>query len=154
MALNEGYTMMEIQTGNSYELLQLSYTINNFYWGKRPPFRNKKTPIKLDEIAYCTFKESISFGNLNDGFYIILCSELVELFEHDKNFTNPYESKYPFDAMNIRKLKLLSMERNMELYNMIMKVENLNRKLLTLEDKFRYKYEISTQEIQGKIRDV
>lgn len=107
LARNEGYTDREITTEGSYELLQLANITETFYCGEYPNLKSNQTCIDLSDVSEVPYGELLCFGQFNYLLNPITIGELVDLFNANKNFTNPFSKDAIFTKTAINKLKLI-----------------------------------------------
>lgn len=108
MIHNEGYTAIEINEADPYELLQIAYLSETFYQGEMPNMTSRETPINLDDVEDVPYGQLICFGQLDVSMRPISVVELTELFNRYRNFTNPFRDDTVFTKTAIMKLKLIA----------------------------------------------
>lgn len=106
MGRNNGFTDAEIANAPIYELLQVAYVTENFYNGEMPNMKSKQTPISLDPIEEIPYGELLCYGQLDSPLQPISVSELIDLFDANQNFTNPFNNGV-FTSTALNKLKIL-----------------------------------------------
>lgn len=107
LAEKEGFNHSEISNSNPYELLQMSYVMETFYQDEMPNMKSKTTPITMDDINEISQGELLCYGQFEGPLMPISIQELIDLFELNKNFTNPFNSNSIYSTISINKLKYL-----------------------------------------------
>lgn len=105
MAFNEGFTSNEINLNDPYELLSMNYLTDTFYMGEFPNIKSRTTLIDLDSIDEIPYGQLICFGSYELPLHPVSLSELVNLFNANRNFTNPFQKNSVFSSTAIGKLK-------------------------------------------------
>jgi len=112
MAHNEGHTSNDVLTVPPYELLQIVCLTETFYMGEMPDMKSTQTPISLDDISEIPYGELLCYGQLDSLFQPISMSELIDLFNTNQNFTNPFHRDSVFTDIVINKLKIIAQSPN------------------------------------------
>ena len=108
----EGYTNNDISMCSPYELMQLAYITETFYMGEMPNLKSRETSIDLDDIADIPYGELLCYGQLDGPLQPVSMNELINLFNINQNFTNPFHPNSVFSTTAINKLKLLTQTPN------------------------------------------
>lgn len=108
MALDEGYTQRELSNEQPYELLQLAYVAETFYQGEFPNIKSTISPIFLDKMVDIPYGQLLCFGQIETPLRIISMQELIESFNFNQNFTNPFHNDSIFSSTAINKLKIIA----------------------------------------------
>lgn len=162
MASQEGYAYNEITTSNSYELLQLSYLLENFYEGLYPEIENTETPIAYDEISELDPGLVICYGIRREGLIAFNIEELIDHFSIIKTFAHPVNVHNTFSESSIRKLKKIA-EKEFEgtsqsiimrrrLFEIIEEVEFLSQETNRHVRDFYDCYNKSSEDVKTRIR--
>lgn len=105
MATFEGYSTTEFVGSTPYELMQLSYVSETFYFGTYPNMTSTETPISLDDIKDIPYGQLLCYGQMGNNLRPISVQELIDLFTNNDNFTDPFNDDAVFSASSITKLK-------------------------------------------------
>lgn len=105
ICINEGYTPNDVANDGPYELLQLAYISETFYYGEIPTMKNVQTPINLDNISDIPYGQLLCFGIRELQLLPISMTELIELFTTNQNFSSPFRYDSIFSTFAINKLK-------------------------------------------------
>lgn len=137
----EGFPKMDMLSGNEiimtkeeiYEQLQIISLSNNFVHGKAIPTINKETLVELEPVDKLREDNCISYGNKNDGYHVLMYTELYQTLKTSNNLINPVNNETLIDA-NIKKIKYLSMmsrysRESDESYDKRIKIGDLINKL-------------------------
>lgn len=109
---NEGYTSTEITLENFYELLQLAYVSKTFYQGNVYGVKSGITPLVNDTVDDIPYGELLCYGQMDSSeMEVISISELIDLFNENKNFSSPFTGSSVFSATSVNKLKLIANSR-------------------------------------------
>ena len=109
LAINEGFSSIELKNDDNYELLQLAHLTDTFYIGEMPYLDTNITPIDLDNISDIPYGELLSYGQINVKLKPISINEISNLFTNNENFTTPFDSSKVFSKYSINKLRLIVM---------------------------------------------
>lgn len=139
MAINEGYSNVDINGNDMYELLQTNYLSNNFYHGKLPHIINQTTNVLMETIDEISDNLVICYGIKDEHLTAFRYNELTQCFLSYRKFINPsLTDGSVFSEQSIRKLKLLcrkvrpsdtieSIEEKQALYRAIGAIELINQ---------------------------
>jgi len=108
MALYEGCDPTEVTSVNSYEMLQMSYLLENFYEGLYPEITNEETPIAFDEVNELDPGLVVCYGVRRERLTAFNIEELVDHFTLVKTFAHPVDSHSTLPDNAIRKLKKIA----------------------------------------------
>lgn len=108
MTQQEGYTSSEISNSSPYELMQLAHVTETFYMGELPNMVSNELAIDIEPISNVPYGELLCYGRLTHVVQPVSMSELIDLFNCNQNFTNPFQRNSVFNAISINKLKLLA----------------------------------------------
>lgn len=161
MARNEGYSFDRIALSNPYELLQVSFLLDNFYYGLYPEIVNEETPIAWDEVENLEPGMIVCYGVRRERLTAFNIEELVEHFDRIKTFAHPTDSHNTLTPRSIEKLKLIASTRTgsettqtikMRLLEVIEEVEFLSNEALGKARQFYQIYRSSSAAQQEDIR--
>lgn len=110
MAIYEGCDPTEVTAINSYEMLQMSYLLENFYEGLYPEIVNEETPIAFDDVNELDPGLVVCYGVRRERLTAFNIEELVEHFTLIKTFAHPVDSQNTLPDNAIRKLKKIAMD--------------------------------------------
>ena len=106
LAVEEGFSQVELQQDGAYQLLGLAYLTPTFYHGIYSSIINEKTPLSWEDITNIPKNCIICYGVKKDALTAFSYKELIDLFNVNKSFLNPInENKSSFSKIVIRKLK-------------------------------------------------
>ena len=88
--------------------MQLSYVTETFYVGEMPNMKAQQTAIDLDDITDIPFGELLCYGPMEGPFQPVTMNELINLFNANQNFTNPFNDNSVFSEHAINKLKFIT----------------------------------------------
>lgn len=166
----QGYTSSDYLYANPYELLQLSHVIETFHVGEFPNLISRKTSIDLDDIDEISYGQLLSFGQMEETLQPITMNELINLFNANQNFTNPFKRDDIFSELAIKRLKNLliqnygplpnkqlstaTLEVRRNLVNSINQIEIMISENDDLTRQFILLYTRGNYEIQCEIRGI
>lgn len=107
IAANEGYSALELASTSPYELLQLSKVSETFHIGEVPTLKQKFTAIELQDISEVPYGELICYGHPDSQYLPLSVTELIEMFDEQQCFTNPFQNNAIFSNISINKLKII-----------------------------------------------
>lgn len=108
MARKEGYSEEHVRGGNPYELLQMSYVLDNFYCGVYPEISNEETPIAFDEVESLEPGSIICYGVRRESLTAFNIEEIVDHFRTTQNFSHPTNPRATLTPRSIQKLKTIA----------------------------------------------
>lgn len=162
MAHNEGYVLDTISLSNPYELLQVSFLLDNFYYGLYPEITNKQTPIAWDEVEDLEPGMIVCYGVRRESLTAFNIEELVEHFDNIKTFAHPTDIHNTLTPRSIEKLKLIASSTSIgsettqnikrTLLEVIEEVEFLSNEALQKARQFYQIYQSSSTATQEDIR--
>lgn len=109
---NQGFTDSDISRNTHHELLQISYVTETFYLGSMPNMKSKTTAIDLESIDDVPYGELLCYGAMEGPFQPVTMNELINLFNANQNFTNPFTEDSVFTPTSLNKLKLITKSSN------------------------------------------
>ena len=131
LGLKEGYNQSELACNSIYELLQIAYVTNTFYQGELFTLTEKETSLLREEISTVPYLELYSYGQIEGISRPITLDELIELFENNQNFNNPFDKKSLLSSLAIAKLKNLlqsaASDKHLRLLAIINSIEMFNK---------------------------
>jgi len=145
MVINQGYKEEDLINDQPYELLQLSHVSETFYYGELPNLRIKETPILILDIKEVPYGQLLCYGSLNTFTKPISIEELIELFNNNENFSDPFSTSTVIPQLAINKLKLMMCCHIGHIPNLLLSEEtiNLRKKLydviINIENLYKYK---------------
>lgn len=151
MAINQGYKEEDVNRDQPYELLQLAYVSETFYYGEMPNLKIKETPILLLNINEIPYGQLLSYGSCETSMNPISIEELIELFLINENFSNPFSTNTVISKLAINKLKIMMQNQighipNMQLSDDTIKLrKKLHETIIKIENSFKYKDEDTRQ---------
>lgn len=92
---------------DNYLLLQEFSLYENFHLGLQNNVSRTETLQSLENICEIPTDSIVCFGVRNSVMEPMTFTELTEIIQHNKNFTNPFQRNSVFPDYAIRKLKLL-----------------------------------------------
>jgi len=110
MAIYEGCDPQETTSMNCYEMLQMSYLLENFYEGLYPEIENSETPIAYDEVNELDPGLIICYGVRRETLVAFNIEELVEHFCLVKTFAHPINVHSTLPPNAIAKLKMIAQD--------------------------------------------
>lgn len=136
MVQYEGFSQVEIASATSYQLMQLAYVSETFYVGPLPNMSDIDTPISYVPIQEIPPGELLCYGSRESSLRPVSVEELIELFQANNNFTDPFNSGAIFSSNAITKLKNImsessglspnTMRLRMDLVNLINHIQHVN----------------------------
>jgi hypothetical protein len=108
MAMEEGYKPHELASQSPYELLQVSYLLENFYPGIYPEIVNEETPITLDEVNEIDPHMIICYGLRGSRLTAFHISGLIDHFQTTKAPGNPLDARSTIHERAMAKLKWIA----------------------------------------------
>jgi hypothetical protein len=117
MAMNEGFSRKDCTDASScYELLQIAKIGNNFYDSRRPGIKSDTTSILMIYINDIPKEELFFYGVDGVDLEAITIDELIDLFTHNNDFTDPFDPHEIIDIRCIRKLKYF-LSKDLQFHN-------------------------------------
>lgn len=107
LAAREGYQATDLVGVSPYELLQVAYLSNTFYAGYQDGIINQQTPISYDDLTELDNDVIICYGTKGSSLTAMRYAELTGSFRTNRNFRNPLTQNSIFEALPLRKLKIL-----------------------------------------------
>lgn len=120
-----GYSKIEVQTTDPYELLQVAHVSETFYKGISPKTIETFTSIDLIPFSELDINETFSYGILNDKIYVYSKQELINHFSFHRKFLSPVNYNVIINKHSIRKLKNM-LKNGDELKNILLYIESLS----------------------------
>jgi hypothetical protein len=112
LALQEGYTRLQIQEENVYSLLTTAYYCQTFYNGIVPPLKDSKTLIGHEEIAEISEQPIYSYGIREKEMVLCTDDELCQLFEINDSFIDPTsKGGMLFSELSLHKLQIIGSDK-------------------------------------------
>ena len=107
LASKEGYQATDLVGVSPYELLQVAYLTNTFYAGYQDGIVNRQTPFSYDDLEDLDNDVIICYGTKGSSLTAMRYAELTGAFRTNRNFRNPLTQNSIFEALPLRKLKIL-----------------------------------------------
>jgi hypothetical protein len=137
MAQYEGFSAAEIASSTSYQLMQFAYVSETFYLGPLPNMTGVTTPFSYVDIEEIPPGELLCYGTREQALHPVSIGELLELFQYNKNFTDPFSQGAIFTSSAITKLRNIILDHSIhmgsdtirmrtDLLNTITRIEHLN----------------------------
>lgn len=162
LAEREGYTLEEIAHSSPYELLQLAYVSDTFYYGLLPGVTEDVTPISLEPIEDVLPSELLIYGNRStQQLHTITIEELYEHMSINKSLVSPFNPESTISTIALNKLRLylrqLSVRSDAELYsNLVNKINMIEHLHLATDEPTRQllsNYHDSDENMRHEILD-
>lgn len=137
MVQYEGFSVAEIASSTSYQLMQLAYVSETFYVGPLPNMTDTTTPFSYIDIVDVPPGELLCYGAREMPLRPVSIEELLELFRFNQNFTDPFSQGAIFAPTAIAKLRRIltdhsitmsgdTIRRRTDLLNAITQIEHRN----------------------------
>lgn len=107
LALLEGYLPEDLIYEKAYSLLVTAYLSETFYPGRYDNISNNRTPFSFEDVNSLDDDRIVCWGSMQNMLYAFTYQELSDLFNTNKNFSNPIDKKKSFSKVSLRKLKRL-----------------------------------------------
>lgn len=120
-----GYSKIETQMSDPYELLKAAHVSETFYRGISPKNGENYTSIDLIPFSELEKNDTFSFGILGEKTYVFSKQELINHFNFHKRFLSPIDYNIMINKYSIRKLKNL-LNKDDELRIILQYIETLS----------------------------